>query len=304
MTPGQKRVVFFTVLVIAELTAYFAFRNAYAPGQRLHLAAQLARIGASAALLYGIWPVVRRSGVLAYSAVLFGCILAIPGFIWIGNQYEETRTPAQPREIIELDDAGSSFMGYRIGAAFDLPECTTKVVDGYRAEYVAPTSSACFRHMNSLTPGAPLLASEMLLVDRLDIARHYANVNWILPECVLVEHGRVLAVAAHIDMGRAKPVTAVEVAFAEALHGAPRVSTWTRSNQRELTSFVGRVWKRTDMVFAILTEERHSANGRGGLPSSAMIIAAKQDILYRFNNDGTRLEGDCPAIESTSDTGL
>jgi hypothetical protein len=304
MTSGQKRFVFFTALAFAELTAYFAFRNAYAPGQRFHLVAQLARIGASAALLYGMWSAVRRSGVLAYSAVLFGCILAGPAFVWIGDLYDETRTPAQPRKIIALDDAGSSFMGYRIGASFNLPQCSTKVVDGQRAEYDAQTSSACFRHMDSLIPGAPLMASEMLLVDRLDIARHYANVNWIRPVCVVVEHGRILAVAAHIDMGRAKPVTEVEAAFAEALHGEPRLWTWTRSNQRELTAFASRVWKRTDMVFAILTEERHLTNGRGEFPPSAMIVAAKPDILYRFESNGTVLEGDCPAIESTSDAGL
>jgi hypothetical protein len=274
MTTGHKRFVFFTALAFAELTAYFALRNAHAPGQRFHLVGQLAPIGTSAALLYGMWPAVRRSGVLAYSAMLFGCILAIPAFIWIGNMHDESRTPAQPRKLIDIDDAGSSFMDYRIGASFNLPQCSIKVVAGQRAEYGAQTSSTCFRHMDSLIPGAPLMDSEIVLVDRLDIASHYSNVNWIRPVCVVVEHGQILAVAAHIDIGRTRPVTEVEAAFVEALHGKPRLSAWTRSNQRELSTFASRVWKRTDMVFAILTEKRDSTNGRGGLPPSAMVIAA------------------------------
>jgi hypothetical protein len=250
-----------------------------------------------------MWPAVRRSGVLAYSALLFGCIFAAPAFIWIGNLYYETRTPTQARKIIDIDDAGSSFIGYRIGAPFDVPQCSTNVVDGRRAEYDTQTSSVCFRHMDSVIPGAPLMAFEMLLVDRLDIGRHYANVNWIRPVCVAVEDGRIMAVAAHIDMGRAKPVSKVEAAVAEALHGEPRLTTWARSNQRELTSFTSRVWRQTDMVFAIFTEERRSINGRGGFPPSSMIVAAKQDILYRFEGNKTVIEGDCPALESANDVG-
>jgi hypothetical protein len=304
MTSGHKHFVFFSALAFAELTAYFTFRHAYSPDQRIHLVACLARIGAVAALLYGMWSAVRRSGVLAYSAVLCGCILSLPAFIWVGNLYDESRTPTQSRKIIDIDGAGFSLMGYLIGGPFELPQCSTRVKDGYNAEYEAPTSSACFRHMDSSMPGATLTASENVLVDRLDIARHYANVNWIRPVCVAVDHDRILAVAAHIDMGSGKPVTEVEAAFVKALHDEPRVATWTRSSQRELITFTSRVWTQTDMVFAIVTEEQHSTNGRGGLPPSAIMIAAKPDILYRFKSHRTLLEGDCPVIESTTDTGL
>jgi hypothetical protein len=105
-------------------------------------------------------------------------------------------------------------------------------------------------------------------------------------------------------VGPGKPVGEVEATFAEALHSEPRLTTWTRSSQRELITFTSRVWSQTDMAFAIVTEERHSTNGRGGLPPSATMVAAKPEILYRFKSDRTVLEGDCPVIESTGDTGL
>jgi hypothetical protein len=208
-----------------------------------------------------------------------------------GISFSNRHSPDQPQDLLIDAPAGATLLGYQLGSRLNLPECPTKLSADRQIVYGESISAACFKHLDPARAGTPPGRSELLAVERLDIARHYADVNWVRPVCVAVVDGRIAAVAVHIgDMW-------AHVTRTSELLGASTTSrTWSIDNGKIMRLYASRLWKMPNFRFEIVSERRLAEQSRGSRAEYAVAIASSNGAEDVFANAQTSLDSDCPSI--------
>jgi hypothetical protein len=130
-------------------------------------------------------------GVDGFIMIYYGTGAIVALLVGVGISFANHRSPAQPRDLLVDAPAGAILLGYQLGSKLNLPECPTELAADRKVAYDESISATCFKHLDATRAGTPPGVSELLLVERLDIARHYSDVNWVRPVCVAVIDGRI-----------------------------------------------------------------------------------------------------------------
>lgn len=256
--------------------------------ERMFVFGKLAVVGAILARMF-------RYGWLFTLALFMATIVVVVGIFFLIATFAVTPPkPPQPAlSLLHPMSDGAELLDYRLGDPLNAPECPS-VRETLQRSYRGPDGTPCFRHLTNARIGLPMGANEMVLVDRLDLAR-FGAFSTVRPVCIALRDARIVGVAAHVATApghnmRSDAIRSLQNTFQKA----PDHVQW-QAGPRSRSYYERDLWEDEHVRSAIYTWTVPPQRRSAGFVESFMVMESPQ-TPRPFASTRMDLRFDCPQI--------